>query len=41
MQLFVTINKDGMEINVNGKIWLTKEYGIKDLFGIQVLGMWM
>ena len=38
MQVFVTINKDRAMINtdVNAKNWLTKEYVIKDLFGIQV-----
>ena len=36
MQVFVIIKKDGMKINadVNVKNWLTKEYVIKDLFGI-------
>ena len=39
MHLFVITNKDVMKINadVNAKNWLTKEYGIKDLFGIQVI----
>ena len=36
MQAFVIINKDGMKINayVNAKNGLTKEYMIRDLFGI-------
>ena len=36
MQLFVIIKKDGMKINahMDAKNWLTKEYAIKDLFGI-------
>ena len=36
MQVFVIINKDGMKINsyVNAKNGLTKEYMIRDLFGI-------
>ena len=36
MQAFVMINKDGMKINayVNAKNGLTKEYMIRDLFGI-------
>ena len=36
MQVFVTINKDGMKINAdaNKKNELTKEYVIKDLFGL-------
>ena len=35
-QVFAIINRDGMKINgdVNVKIWLTKEYVIKGLFGI-------
>ena len=39
MQVFVTINKDGMKINagVNAKNWLIKELAIKDLFGILVI----
>ena len=39
MQLFVIINKDGMKINVavNVKNLLIKEYAIKDLFGILVI----
>ena len=39
MQVFVIINKGGMEINtdVNAKNWLTKVYAIKDLFGILVV----
>ena len=38
MQLFVIINKDVMKINVgvNVKNLLIKEYAIKDLFGILV-----
>ena len=38
MQVFVTINKDGMKINanVNANNWLKKKYLIKDLFGIPV-----
>ena len=37
MKVFVIIKKDGIKINadVNAKNWLTKEYVIKDLFGIQ------
>ena len=33
MQVFVTLNKDGMKINadLNEKNWLTKEYLIKSL----------
>ena len=36
MQAFVIINNIGIMINadVNIKNWLTKEYAIKDLFGI-------
>ena len=36
MQLFVMIMKDGIKINahMDVKNWLTKEYAIKDLFGI-------
>ena len=39
MQVFVTINKDGMKINanVNANNWLKKKYLIKDLFGIPVI----
>ena len=39
MQAFVTINKGGIMINadVNPKNWLTNEYVIKGLFGIQVI----
>ena len=39
MQAFVTISKNGIMTNVNvkAKNWLTKEYMIKDLFGIQVV----
>ena len=39
MQVFVTINKDGMKINagVNAKNWLIKELAIKYLFGILVI----
>ena len=39
MQVFVTINKDGMVTiaDVNVKNYLTKEYVIKDLFGILVI----
>ena len=39
MQVFPIINKDRIMINVdvNAKNWLTKEYVIKDLFGIQVI----
>ena len=39
MQVFVIINKDRIIINAddaNAKNWLTKEYVIKNLFGIQV-----
>ena len=38
MQVFATINKDGIKINadVNAKNQLKKEYVIKDLFEIQV-----
>ena len=39
IQVFVTINKSRIMINsdVNAKNRLTKEYVIKDLFGIQVI----
>ena len=39
MQVFVTISKVGMNINadVNTNNLLTKEYVIKDLFGIQLI----
>ena len=39
MQMFLLKNNVGIMINadVNGKNWLTKEYLIKDLFGIQVI----
>ena len=39
MQVFVIINKVGIMMNadVNAKNWLTKEYLIKDLFGILVI----
>ena len=39
MQLFVIINSDGTKINVdvNVKNQLIKEYEIKDLFGILVI----
>ena len=39
MQLFVIINKDGIKINVdvNVKNYLRKEYAIKYLFGIVVI----
>ena len=39
MQVFVIINNVGIMINadVDAKNWLTKEYVIKDLFGIQVI----
>ena len=39
MQVFVAINKGVIMINadVNAKNWLTKEYVIKDLFGLQVI----
>ena len=39
MQVFVIINNVGIMINAdaNAKNWLTKEYVIKDLFGIQVI----
>ena len=39
MQVFVIINKGRIKItaDVNGKNWLTKEYVIKDLFGILVI----
>ena len=39
MQVFVTINKDGMMTNadVNVKNYLAKERVIKDLFGILVI----
>ena len=39
MQVFVTINKDGMKINVdvNANNWPTKEYVKEDLFGMQVI----
>ena len=38
MQVFVTISKDGMKTNVdvNVKNILTKEYVIRDFFGILV-----
>ena len=39
MQVFVLINEYRIKINadVNVKNWLIKEYGTKDLFGIQVI----
>ena len=39
MQVYVTINKDGIKVNsdVNAKNWLTKKYVIRDLFGIRVI----
>ena len=39
MQVFVIINKDGININadINTTSWLTKEYVIKDLFGIKLI----
>ena len=39
MQVFVTINKNGVKTNadVNVKNQLTKEYVIEDLFGILVI----
>ena len=39
MQVSVIINSVGIMINadVNTKNWLTKEYVIKDLFGIRVI----
>ena len=39
MQVFVTINKDGMKTNadVNVKNYMTKECVIKGLFGILVI----
>ena len=39
MQVLVIINKDGITINadVHVKIWLIKEYVIKDLFEIQII----
>ena len=39
MQVFVTINKDGMKTNadVNVENELTKEYVINNLFGIPVI----
>ena len=39
MQVFVIINDVGILINaeVDAKNWLTNEYVIKDLFGIQVI----
>ena len=39
MQVFLTTNKDRMKTNadVNVKNDLTKEYAIKDLFGILVI----
>ena len=39
MELFVTINKDGIKINVdvNAKNQLIKEYVIKDIFLILVI----
>ena len=39
MQVFVIINKDGMEINadVNVKNWLINVVVIKNLFGILVI----
>ena len=39
MQVFVIINKGRIKIaaDVNVKNWLTKEYVIKDLFGILVI----
>ena len=39
MELFVTVSNDGMKINVdvNVKNELIKEYAIKDLFKIQVI----
>ena len=39
MQVFVTINKDGMKTNaaVNVKNLFAKKYVIKDLFGILVI----
>ena len=39
MQVFVIISNVGIMINadVNVKNWLTKDYVIRDLFGIQVI----
>ena len=39
MQVFMIINNDGMKVNADltAKNLLTKEYVIKDLFGIQVI----
>ena len=39
MQVFVTINEDGMKVNadLNVENCFTKEYVIKDLSGIQVI----
>ena len=39
MQMFVTIDKSAIMINagLNVKNWLTKEYVIKDLFGILII----
>ena len=39
MQVFVIINNDGMKVNADltAKNLLTKEYVIKDLFGIPVI----
>ena len=39
MQVFVTVNKVGIKLNidVNVKNWPAKEYVTKDLFGILVI----
>ena len=39
MQVLVTINKDRMETNTDANVqnYLTKEYVIRDLFGILVI----
>ena len=43
MQVFIIINNAGLKINIdkNAKNWLTKEYAIKDLFGVLEMWMWI